>query len=202
MKLQFVEAGEIVTTHGVKGEVKVLPWVDSPDILCEFDRCRISGKEYTIETCRVQKTCNLLKLAGSDTMELGNTLDAMGVTVNWPIVEDNTFIITILYYALMFGVIHFIPQQVVNAFVIGLILGFIYVRTDSLWPVIIIHALNNAMAYVVMQWSDGANITVRSLIENDTIYAVVYGVALAAFVASGYMVWRSIEKINSKSSRA
>lgn len=108
----------------------------------------------------------------------------------------------IVVSALMFGVIHFIPQQVVNAFVIGLILGFIYVRTDSLWPVIIIHALNNAMAYVVMQWSDGANITVRSLIENDTIYAVVYGVALAAFVASGYMVWRSIEKINSKSSRA
>ena len=47
MKLQFIEAGEIVTTHGVKGEMKVLPWVDSPEILCEFDRCRISGKEYT-----------------------------------------------------------------------------------------------------------------------------------------------------------
>lgn len=108
----------------------------------------------------------------------------------------------IVVSALMFGVIHFIPQQVVNAFVIGLILGFIYVRTDSLWPVIVIHALNNAMAYVVMQWSDGANITVRSLIENDTVYAVVYGVALAAFVASGYMVWRSIEKINAKEPRA
>jgi membrane protease YdiL (CAAX protease family) len=91
---------------------------------------------------------------------------------------------------------------VVNAFVIGLILGFIYVRTDSLWPVIIIHALNNAMAYVIMQWSDGANITVRSLIENDTIYAVVYGMSLAVFIVSGYMVWRSIEKINSKESRA
>ncbi|MBR4149692.1 MAG: CPBP family intramembrane metalloprotease [Rikenellaceae bacterium] len=108
----------------------------------------------------------------------------------------------IVVSALMFGVIHIIPQQVVNAFVIGLILGFIYVRTDSLWPVIIIHALNNAMAYVIMQWSDGANITVRSLIENDTIYAVVYGMALAVFIASGYMVWRSIEKINSKESRA
>ena len=69
MKLQFIEAGEIVTTHGVKGEVKVLPWVDSPDILCEFDRCRISGKEYTIESCRVQKSCNLVKLSGIDTME-------------------------------------------------------------------------------------------------------------------------------------
>lgn len=108
----------------------------------------------------------------------------------------------IVVSALMFGVIHVIPQQVVNAFVIGLILGFIYVRTDSLWPVIIIHALNNAMAYVIMQWSDGANITVRSLIENDTIYAVVYGMSLAVFIVSGYMVWRAIEKINSKESRA
>ena len=69
MKLQFVEAGEIVTTHGVKGEMKVLPWVDSPDILCEFERCRIGGKEYTIESCRIQKTCNLVKLSGIDTME-------------------------------------------------------------------------------------------------------------------------------------
>ena len=69
MKLQFVEAGEIVTTHGVRGEVKVLPWLDCPDMLCEFERCRLDGKEYKIESCRVQKTCNLLKLQGIDTME-------------------------------------------------------------------------------------------------------------------------------------
>ena len=69
MKLQFIEGGEIVTTHGVKGEVKILPWVDAPDVLCEFDRCRISGKEYKIESCRIQKTCNLVKLSGVDTME-------------------------------------------------------------------------------------------------------------------------------------
>ena len=69
MRLQYVEAGEIVSTHGIKGEMKVLPWVDGPDILCEFDRCRIDGREYEIESCRVQKTCNLLKVAGVDTME-------------------------------------------------------------------------------------------------------------------------------------
>ena len=74
MKLQFVEAGEIVTTHGVKGEVKVMPWVDGPDILCEFDRCRIAGKEYEIESCRVQKTCNLVKLSGVDTMEAAQAM--------------------------------------------------------------------------------------------------------------------------------
>ena len=69
MRLEFIEAGEIVSTHGIKGEVKVLPWVDSPEILCEFDRVRISGKEYQIQQCRVQKSCNLVKLEGIDTMD-------------------------------------------------------------------------------------------------------------------------------------
>ena len=69
MKLQFIKAGEIVTTHGVRGEVKVLCWLDDPEMLCDFDRCRIGGKEYKMEQVRVQKTCNLVKFSGIDTME-------------------------------------------------------------------------------------------------------------------------------------
>ena len=69
MKLPYIEAGEIVTTHGVRGEVKVLSWLDSPEMLCEFDRCRISGREYAMDAVRVQKTCNLVKLRGVDTVE-------------------------------------------------------------------------------------------------------------------------------------
>ncbi len=69
MKLQFIEAGEIVTTHGVRGEIKLLTWLDSPEDLVDFDRCRIGGREYTMESVRVQKTCNLVKLQGIDTME-------------------------------------------------------------------------------------------------------------------------------------
>ena len=80
MKLPYIEAGEIVTTHGVRGEVKVLSWLDSPEMLCEFDRCRISGREYVMDAVRVQKTCNLVKLRGVDTMEdaqklRGKTMD-------------------------------------------------------------------------------------------------------------------------------
>ena len=74
MRLQFIEAGEIVTTHGVRGEVKVLPWLDSPENLCEFDRCRIDGAEYKILSCRVQKTCNLVVLSGVDTMEKAQSM--------------------------------------------------------------------------------------------------------------------------------
>ena len=74
MRLEFIEAGEIVTTHGVRGEVKVLTWLDSPELLCEFDRCRIGGKDYTMESVRVQKTCNLVKLSGIDTMEAAQAM--------------------------------------------------------------------------------------------------------------------------------
>ena len=74
MKLQFIEAGEIVTTHGVRGEVKVLPWLDSPEDLVDFERVRIGTKDYEVESCRVQKSCNLVKLAGVDTMEAAQAM--------------------------------------------------------------------------------------------------------------------------------
>jgi len=74
MRLQFLEAGEIVTTHGVHGEMKVLPWADGPDFLLDFDRVRIEGKDYKVESCRIQKSCNLLKLQGIDTMEAAQAM--------------------------------------------------------------------------------------------------------------------------------
>ena len=81
MKLQFVEAGEIVTTHGVRGEFKMLPWVDSPEFMEQFCRVRIDGKTYNVESCRIQKTCNLLKIAGIDTMEDAQALRGKTVEI-------------------------------------------------------------------------------------------------------------------------
>ena len=81
MKLEFIEAGEIVTTHGVRGEMKVLPWGDSPEFLCDFNRVRIAGKTYDVECCRIQKTCNLLKIKGVDTMEAAQSLRGKTVEV-------------------------------------------------------------------------------------------------------------------------
>ena len=89
MKLQFVEAGEIVTTHGVRGEVKVMTWLDCPEMLCEFDRCRIEGKEYKIEQCRVQKTCNLVKLSGIDTMEAAQLMRGKTVELYRDDIDDD-----------------------------------------------------------------------------------------------------------------
>ena len=89
MRKTYVEAGEIVTTHGIRGEVKVLPWLDSPHMLCEFDRCRIDGKTYQIDDCRVQKTCNLVKLHGIDTMEQAQSMRGKTVELFREDIDDS-----------------------------------------------------------------------------------------------------------------
>ena len=53
----------------------------------------------------------------------------------------------ILIASAVFGIVHIIPQQVVNAFMIGIVLGYIYYRTGALLPVILIHCINNAISY-------------------------------------------------------
>ena len=88
MRLQFVEAGEIVSTHGVRGEVKVLCWLDDPEMLCEFDRCRIAGKDYVMEQVRVQKTCNLVKLQGIDTMDAAQAMRGKTVELYREDIDD------------------------------------------------------------------------------------------------------------------
>lgn len=36
MNEKYLETGKIVSVHGIKGEVKVLPWADSPEFLTRF----------------------------------------------------------------------------------------------------------------------------------------------------------------------
>lgn len=84
MNNRYLEAGKIVSTHGIKGEVKVLPWADSPEFLLKFktfylvetsDACTcIDAQPYFVEFSRVQKTCVLLKLRGVDTVEAAAAL--------------------------------------------------------------------------------------------------------------------------------
>ena len=81
MRLDFLQAGEIVSIHGLRGDMKVLPWSDGPDFLLPFRRVQIDGREYAVENCRVQKTCNLLKLKGVDTPEAAQALRGKTVEI-------------------------------------------------------------------------------------------------------------------------
>ena len=82
MKKQYLQSGKIVTTHGVRGEVKILPWADGPEFLLEFDRVYLDGREYAVENSRVQKSCVLMKLAGIDDVESAAALQEKIVCID------------------------------------------------------------------------------------------------------------------------
>lgn len=69
MKSEFLETGEIVNTHGVRGKVKIMPWADSPGFLCQFDTLYIDGKAVKVLSSRVHKTAVLCTLEGVDSVE-------------------------------------------------------------------------------------------------------------------------------------
>lgn len=83
----------------------------------------------------------------------------------------------IIIAALIFGIVHIIPQQVVAAFVIGIILGYIYVKTQSIISVIVIHGANNALAQFSLILTDDITVTTRDLISSDNVYFGVYAVS-------------------------
>ncbi len=69
MKKQFLEAGKIVNTHGIRGEIKVQPWSDTPDFLCSFKNVYINEKQYKIKSARVHKTMIILSLSGVEDVD-------------------------------------------------------------------------------------------------------------------------------------
>ena len=97
MKKQFLEIGKIVNTHGLGGTVKVMPWCDSAEFLCEFETL-YRGKEHRpmeIERASVQKNMALIKFSGVDTPEAANALRNVVLYMNREDVEldDGTYFI-------------------------------------------------------------------------------------------------------------
>jgi len=64
MKTNLLEAGKIVSTHGIRGEVKILPWADSPEFLTEFDYLFIGNSPIKVLSSRAHKGCVIAALEG------------------------------------------------------------------------------------------------------------------------------------------
>ena len=65
---QYLEAGKIVNTFGVRGELKLEPWCDSAEFLLPLKRLFISGEEKKILSSRVHKGMLIIRLEGLDDM--------------------------------------------------------------------------------------------------------------------------------------
>lgn len=73
---KFLETGKIVAAMGLKGEVKVEPWCDSPRDICGLKRLFFSkGKtELEVERARVSKNMAVIKLRGIDDVDAAQGL--------------------------------------------------------------------------------------------------------------------------------
>lgn len=74
MKKQFLEAGRIVNTHGVRGEVKIEPWADDAAFLTRFERFYLDGEPVKVRSCRVHKTMCICALEGVEDINAAMTL--------------------------------------------------------------------------------------------------------------------------------
>ena len=77
------------------------------EVLFKYDRIVYMTKEEAAKDPSDQKACFTGLPSGGDTLTMAAQLEADGVTVTREIVEDNSGIMMILYYAAMFGIIFF-----------------------------------------------------------------------------------------------
>lgn len=75
MVKQFLEAGKIVGTHGIGGELRVDPWCDSAEFLKRFHTLYFKKGEIPLKVVasRVHKSQLLLTLEGVDSIEKADT---------------------------------------------------------------------------------------------------------------------------------
>ena len=69
---QFIETGRIVGTHGVRGEMRLEVWADSPAFLSGMKRLYLSeqgDKQISLLAARPHKNICILKVKGVDTIE-------------------------------------------------------------------------------------------------------------------------------------
>ena len=69
MNKEFLEAGKIINTFGVRGELKVQPWSDTVDFLKQFDTVYIGGRPVAVANVRVHQRIVLLTLEGVNDLD-------------------------------------------------------------------------------------------------------------------------------------
>ena len=73
---QFLETGKITGTHGLKGEVRVQSWADSPEFMTQFRELYLDrgAKKIEITAARVHKNMLIMKIRGIDSMDEADKL--------------------------------------------------------------------------------------------------------------------------------
>ncbi len=74
MEKELLEAGKIINTHALKGEVRIYPYCDSADFLCDVKKLYIDGTAFKVNAARVHKGQALIKFKGVNSIEEAEAL--------------------------------------------------------------------------------------------------------------------------------
>ena len=81
-KKPLIEAGRIVNTHGVRGEVKIEVWLDSPQFFKSFKRLVLaSGEELKMIEARAHKGFVIARFEGLEDVNAAMRLKGKTVSV-------------------------------------------------------------------------------------------------------------------------
>lgn len=100
--------------------------------------------------------------------------------------------LALLIPAVLFGLIHILPWLFIQVILLGLILGLLAWRTNSIYPTIIIHALNNLIGSLYIRFHT-PEIDAYYL-SNDLVNPTIVLIAIAVFVLVGKLLWTISEK--------
>lgn len=90
----------------------------------------------------------------------------------------------------LFAIVHFEPSVMFSAFVSGLVLGTIYLHTNSIFSTIILHSINNAIAYSLITLNIENYSYYQVLGGSGTTYYVVYAICFVISVLATVQTWR------------
>lgn len=77
-----MEAGQIVNTHGIQGEVRIQPWADDAAFLTRFHRFFLDGSEIKVRSCRVHKSMCIASLEGIENINDAMPLKGKVIFIN------------------------------------------------------------------------------------------------------------------------
>ena len=100
----------------------------------------------------------------------------------------------IVISALLFALIHANPVQMPHAFLVGLLLGWMYYRTDSIVPGVVFHWVNNTVAYVLYNVYPNPDITLLDLFGTQRTVLMALGFSLCIFLPSLYQLNLRLKK--------
>lgn len=96
--------------------------------------------------------------------------------------------------ALLFALVHMNPAQMPHAFLIGLLLGWMYYRTDSIVPGVVYHWVNNTVAYVLYNVYPNPEMTLIDLFGSQRTILMALGFSLCIFLPALFQLNLRLKK--------